>query len=309
MARPSWSRSRARPTSRWPRRRQPGRVPAPRPRLRAAAQADAAGRRRHAGCGPCSGGQPSWSSSSSVQPAVMAARRTSAYARWQSVMCRSAAARASTAASIARAASARSPIRSTLVCRNSRAAADAARLFGVSHALGHGPHAAGGSRTRSRPRAGLRAGDRPEPDRRCLTWGAEASYATISEIAGRARLRRATLAEPNRSPAPRARGARREDAARPSRDPSPPRAPGVTTGRKRGRRPPAPGGRPFSVSGVAVGVGAGADHGDGGARGARGECVARAGRSSAGGTPRHRGGVDDARRFRGAGGDGHLPAG
>src|SRR3954451_23462608 len=66
-------------------------------------------------------------------------------------------------------------------------------------------------------------------------------------MAGRARLRRATLAEPNRSPAPRARGARREDAARQSRDPSAERADGVTTGGKRGRRPPAPGGRRFSV--------------------------------------------------------------
>ena len=50
---------------------------------------------------------------------------------WQSVMCRSAAARAWTAASTARAASARSSIRSTFGCRNSREAADAARVFGA----------------------------------------------------------------------------------------------------------------------------------------------------------------------------------
>src|SRR4051794_18818851 len=60
-------------------------------------------------------------------------------------MCRSAAAGASTAASTGRAASARSPIRSTLVCGNSRAAAEAARLFGVSampvHTVGTSPGA------------------------------------------------------------------------------------------------------------------------------------------------------------------------
>ena len=50
---------------------------------------------------------------------------------WQSVMCRSAAARAWTAALIARAVSARSSIRSTFGCRNSREAADAARVFGA----------------------------------------------------------------------------------------------------------------------------------------------------------------------------------
>src|SRR4051794_34690812 len=60
-------------------------------------------------------------------------------------MCRSAAARTSTAASTVRAASARSPIRSTLVCGNSRAAAEAARLFGVCampvHTVGTSPAA------------------------------------------------------------------------------------------------------------------------------------------------------------------------
>src|SRR3954471_10877499 len=66
-------------------------------------------------------------------------------------------------------------------------------------------------------------------------------------MAGRARLRRATLAEPNRSPVPRARGVRQPDTKRASRDRSAARAHEVTTGRKRGRRPPAPGGRPFSV--------------------------------------------------------------
>jgi hypothetical protein len=50
---------------------------------------------------------------------------------WQSMMCRSAAAHAWPAASIARAALARWSIRSTLGCRNSREAADATRVFGA----------------------------------------------------------------------------------------------------------------------------------------------------------------------------------
>src|SRR5215213_3357866 len=126
-------------------------------------------------------------------------------------------------------------------------------------------------------------------------------------MAGRARLRRATLAEPNRSPAPRARGARREDVAGEEPRPLGGTCSWCDDGQEEGAAAARTGWTSVLGRGVAVGVGAGADHGDGGARGARGECVARAGRSLAGGTPRHRGGVDDARRFRGAGGDGHLP--
>src|SRR3954463_14545275 len=126
-------------------------------------------------------------------------------------------------------------------------------------------------------------------------------------MAGRARLRRATLAQPNRSPAPRARGARREAVAGEE-----PRPPGGTcswcdAGQEEAAAAAGTGWTSVLRGGVAVGVGVGADHGDGGERGARGECVARPGRSPAGGTPRHRGGVDDARRSGSAGGDGHLP--
>jgi len=66
-------------------------------------------------------------------------------------------------------------------------------------------------------------------------------------MAGRARLRRATLDEPNRSRLLELEGRAEKTSRVKSRDPSAERAPGVTTGRKRGRRPPAPGGRPFSV--------------------------------------------------------------
>ena len=311
MARPSWSRSRARPAAdaavaaapasagRGFRRRRRGRLRTP-ARRRGAASAR--------GCGPCSGGQPSWSSSLSVQPAVIAARRVWPYARWHSVMCRSAAARASTAASIARAASAMSPIRSTLrlqeLARGRRRRGAPVRC--VSHALGHGLHAAGGLRTRSRPWAGVRAGHRPEPDRP-PDLGRGSKLWPSDRWRGRARLRRATLAEPNRSPAPRARGARREDVAGEEPRPLGGTCSWCDDGQEEGAAAARTGWTSVLGRGVAVGVGAGADHGDGGARGARGECVARAGRSSAGGTPRHRGGVDDARRFGGAGGDGHLP--
>ena len=97
-----------------------------------AGRPDAVGPRLRCDRGPRSDAQPSWSSSSSVQPRPRLPRaecgRTPC---WQSVMCRSAAARAWTAALIARAASARSSIRSTFGCRNSREAADAARVFGA----------------------------------------------------------------------------------------------------------------------------------------------------------------------------------
>ena len=126
------------PLDRLGRGRSGGRASGSRAGFRAAAAGDWAGRpdavgpRLRCDCGPRSDAQPSWSSSSSVQPRPRLPRAECGRAPcWQSVMFRSAAARAWTAALIARAASARSSIRSTFGCRNSREAADAARVFGA----------------------------------------------------------------------------------------------------------------------------------------------------------------------------------
>src|SRR5918993_594128 len=111
-------------------------------------------------------------------------------------------------------------------------------------------------------------------------------------MAGRARLRRATLDEPNRSAAPRARGARGEDVAGEEPRPLGGTCSWCDDGQEEGAAAARTGWTSVLRRGVAVGVGAGADHRDGGARRARGECLARAGRSSAGGTPRRCGGVE-----------------